>query len=100
MLYALSVGVPEDDLRWLYENDMDFGPLPTYPLSLLLKDDTWDVNSFVDRWTAGGPLPGMPPYDPNKIVHGEQSLEVINPFPVEGGRFRSMRKCSGIYDKV
>ncbi|KAI8368121.1 HotDog domain-containing protein [Radiomyces spectabilis] len=99
LLYALSVGVPDDDLRWLYELDANFAPLPTYPLSLLLKGDDGDVNSFVERWQIGGSLPGVPHYDPNKIVHGEQSLKVIRPFPIEGGRFKSVRTCTGVYDK-
>ncbi|RCH91603.1 hypothetical protein CU097_004350 [Rhizopus azygosporus] len=99
ILYALSVGVHEDELRWLYELDDNFGPLPTYPLCLLLKNDHWDVNSFMERWTAGGPLPGVPPFDFNKIVHGEQSFEVITPFPVEGGRFKTIKTCVGVYDK-
>ncbi|KAI7902682.1 HotDog domain-containing protein [Cokeromyces recurvatus] len=99
LLYALSVGVPENDLQWLYELDINFGPLPTYPLCLLLKADDWDVNSFIERWSSGGPLPGVPPYDFNKIVHGEQSFEVIQPFPTEGGRFKLIKKCVGVYDK-
>lgn len=119
LLYALSIGVPETELRWLYENgtwmtirldsfidtqhiflsEQDFGPLPTYPLCLLIKGDHWDVVDFAERWHAGGPLPGMPEWDINKMVHGEQSIEVINPFPVEGGRFRAVKTCRGVYDK-
>ncbi|KAI8055593.1 HotDog domain-containing protein [Gilbertella persicaria] len=79
--------------------DVDFGPLPTYPLCLLLKSDDWDVNSFMERWSVGGDLPGVPSYDFNKIVHGEQSFEVIRPFPVKGGYFKSIRSCVGVYDK-
>lgn len=79
--------------------DIDFGPLPTYPLCLLLKGDDWDVNSFMERWTSGGPLPGVPSYDFNKIVHGEQSFEALRPFPAEGGRFKSVKTCVGVYDK-
>ncbi|ORZ19818.1 HotDog domain-containing protein [Absidia repens] len=100
LLYALSVGVPDTDLQWLYENDPKFGPLPTYALSLLLKSDHWDVNVFTERFSAGGPIPGIPPYNPDCIVHGEQSLEVVNPFPVVGGRFKAVKTCTGVYDKV
>lgn len=79
--------------------EQDFGPLPTYPLCLLIKGDHWDVVDFAERWHAGGPLPGMPEWDINKMVHGEQSIDVINPFPVEGGRFRAVKTCRGVYDK-
>lgn len=53
----------------------------------------------MERWTSGGPLPGVPSYDFNKIVHGEQSFEALNPFPAEGGRFKSVKSCVGVYDK-
>ncbi|KAG2228589.1 HotDog domain-containing protein [Thamnidium elegans] len=99
LMYALAVGVPETELQWLYELDVDFGPLPTYPISLLVKSDHWDVNVFMERWTSGGPIPGMPEYDFNKIVHGEQGYEVINPFPEEGGAFKLIKTCVGVYDK-
>ncbi|KAI8342588.1 HotDog domain-containing protein [Chlamydoabsidia padenii] len=99
LLYALSVGVPSTELQWLYENDPQFGPLPCYPLSLLLKSDHWDVNVFTERFNSGGGIPGIPPYNPDAIVHGEQTLEVITPFPIKGGRFRSVKTCTGVYDK-
>ncbi|KAI7877366.1 Thioesterase/thiol ester dehydrase-isomerase [Lichtheimia hyalospora FSU 10163] len=99
LMYALAVGVPETELRWLYENDPDFGPLPAYPVSLMIKGESWDAVDFAERWHAGGPLPGMPEWDINKMVHGEQSIDVINPFPAEGGRFKSVKTCRGVYDK-
>ncbi|KAI8379346.1 HotDog domain-containing protein [Radiomyces spectabilis] len=99
LLYALGVGVKEDELKYLYELDANFGPLPTYPLVLTLKGDSGDVNLFKERVQSGGALPGMPRYDPNKIVHGEQSLEVINPFPLQGGDFTAKKTCTGVYDK-
>lgn len=79
--------------------DKDFAPLPTYPLVLLLKGDDYNVNLFKERAQGKGTLPGMPPYDPNKIVHGEQSLEVFKPFPVDGGVFTAKKICTGIFDK-
>lgn len=98
-MYALSVGVHEDELNWLYELDVDFGPLPSYPVCLTLKADHWDVTSFMEMWNAGGSLPGVPEYDYNKIVHGEQRVEAFNPFPAEGGTFKMVRSCTGVYDK-
>ncbi|KAF7730069.1 hypothetical protein EC973_003014 [Apophysomyces ossiformis] len=79
--------------------DPNFGPLPTYPLVLPLKGDEYDVNLFADRIRNRDSLPGMPPFDPNKIVHGEQSLEVFKPWPAHGGKFNSQSTCTGVYDK-
>ncbi|KAI8072579.1 HotDog domain-containing protein [Gongronella butleri] len=99
LLYALGVGVSEDELKYLYELHPDFSVLPSYPLVMGLKGDSSDVNLFKDRAGGGGPTPGIPPYDPNKIVHGEQSLEVITPWPVTGGSFIAEKTCTGVYDK-
>lgn len=63
-----------------------------------LKGDDYNVNVFAER-SQGEPLPGMPPYDPNKIVHGEQALEIFKPFPKDGGRFNMQKTCTGVYDK-
>ncbi|CAO3612494.1 unnamed protein product [Cunninghamella echinulata] len=104
LLYALSVGVPDTELQWLYENADNFGPLPTYPLSLLLKKD-YDVNVFAERFggkssvPGESSIPGIPEYNLDCVVHGEQTLEVINPFPVLGGQFRSTKKVIDVGDK-
>ncbi|CDS14059.1 hypothetical protein LRAMOSA06230 [Lichtheimia ramosa] len=98
ILYALAVGVKENELKYLYELDPNFGPLPFYPLVLPLKGNGQDVNLFKER-SQGEPLPGMPAYDPNKIVHGEQSLQVFKPLPADGGDFSLEKTCSGVYDK-
>lgn len=88
-----------DELTMINTLDKDFAPLPTYPLVLLLKGDDYNVNLFKERAQGKGTLPGMPPYDPNKIVHGEQSLEVFKPFPVDGGVFTAKKICTGVFDK-
>ncbi|KAI7869591.1 HotDog domain-containing protein [Mucor mucedo] len=99
LLYALGVGVKEDELKYLYELNKDFTPLPTYPLALLLKGDYVDVNLFKDRANGKGGHPGMPYFDPNKIVHGEQSMQVFTPFPIHGGAFIAKKTCTGVFDK-
>lgn len=78
--------------------DPNFGPLPFYPLVLPLKGSGGDVNLFKER-SQGEALPGMPAYDPNKIVHGEQSIQVFKPLPANGGDFSLEKTCSGVYDK-
>lgn len=65
---------------------------------LPLKGNGSDINSYKER-SSGKPTPGVPPFDGNKLVHGEQSLEVINPLPTNGGEFIVKKKVTGIYDK-
>lgn len=40
----------------------------------------------------------MPPVNPAMILHGEQSLELLQPLPTEG-RFTLRSKVTGFYDK-
>ncbi|KAI9281706.1 HotDog domain-containing protein [Umbelopsis sp. AD052] len=98
LLYALAVGVKEDELQYLYELDPNFTGLPFYPIVLPLKGSGSDINSYKER-SSGAPTPGIPPFDGNKLVHGEQTLEVINPIPTNGGDFIVQKKLTGVYDK-
>ena len=41
---------------------------------------------------------GIPKYDPNMILHGEQALELLKPLPVEGD-FVLKSKVIGVWDK-
>ncbi|KAK5816806.1 HotDog domain-containing protein [Linnemannia elongata] len=96
MLYALSIGVKQDELKFLYENDPQFAAFPTYPLVLGLKKDTHGVSVY----GGGGKedVPGIPAFDPNKLVHGDQSIEIFRPLPL-GGEFELHTTVSGVYDK-
>ncbi|KAI1295152.1 hypothetical protein EDD11_007966 [Mortierella claussenii] len=97
MLYALSIGVTPTELQFLYENHPQFAAFPTYPLVLGLKKDTHGVSLY----GAGGKedVPGIPPFDPNKLVHGDQSLEILRtPLPL-GGEYELRTTVTGVYDK-
>ncbi|KAG0355334.1 hypothetical protein BGX24_006679, partial [Mortierella sp. AD032] len=96
MLYAISIGVKQDEIKFLYENDPQFAAFPTYPLVLGLKKDTHGVSVY----GGGGKedVPGIPAYDPNKLVHGDQSIEIHRPLPL-GGEFELHTTVSGVYDK-
>ncbi|KAG0291163.1 hypothetical protein BGZ98_003119 [Dissophora globulifera] len=94
MLYAISIGVKQDELQYLYENDPNFAAFPTYPLVLPLKKDKHGVSIY----EGGDNVPGIPAFDPNKLVHGDQSMEVLAPLPL-GGEFELLTTVTGVYDK-
>lgn len=81
-----------------FKLDPNFTALPFYPIVLQMKGNGSDVNNYRERAT-GKPTPGIPPYDGDKLVHGEQALEVINPLPNNGGEFLLKKKITGVYDK-
>ncbi|KAJ3764033.1 peroxisomal dehydratase [Lentinula raphanica] len=86
ILYALGVGAKrtEDDMPFVYELDPNFAALPTYPVVLTFKGDSQELNLFADRM-KGNDIPGLPRVDPNRIVHGSQSIEVLKPLPLTSG---------------
>jgi len=84
LTYAVGVGAKNDELHFAYELDKNFAPLPTYPVVLQLKGDGQDVNLFAER-VKGRPIPGLPPMNPNRVVHATQSIEVIKDIPLVSG---------------
>ncbi|KAF7762145.1 hypothetical protein Agabi119p4_8738 [Agaricus bisporus var. burnettii] len=84
LLYAAGVGAKKDELHLAYELDKNFTPMPTYPVVLPLKGDSQEMNLFSER-VKGRPVPGMPPMDPNRLVHGSQSIEIIKDIPLVSG---------------
>ncbi|KAJ3979620.1 peroxisomal dehydratase [Lentinula detonsa] len=86
ILYALGVGAKntEDDFPFVYELNPNFAALPTYPVVLTFKGDSQELNTFADRM-KGDRIPGMPQVDPNRIVHGAQSIEILKSLPLTSG---------------
>ncbi|KAJ7914427.1 peroxisomal dehydratase [Mycena leptocephala] len=83
LIYAAGVGGKAEDLNIVYELDKSFAALPTYPVVLGLKGDSQELNLFAGR--VGQPVPGLPRFDPNKMVHGTQSIEVLKDLPFVSG---------------
>ncbi|KIM41382.1 hypothetical protein M413DRAFT_445398 [Hebeloma cylindrosporum] len=84
LAYAVGIGAKNDEFPFIYELDPGFAAIPTYPVVLPLKGDGTDVNLFSER-VKGRPIPGMPPLDPNRVVHATQSIEIIKPLPLVSG---------------
>eukprot|EP01098_Paradermamoeba_levis_P003461 TRINITY_DN1576_c0_g1_i1.p1 TRINITY_DN1576_c0_g1~~TRINITY_DN1576_c0_g1_i1.p1 ORF type:complete len:310 (+),score=105.74 TRINITY_DN1576_c0_g1_i1:49-930(+) len=92
ILYALGVGAK--DLKFTYEDDSDFATLPTFPVVLTFKGDSFDVVPF---GASSGGFPGIE-FDPSQILHGEQKVQIFQPLPQEG-EFIDRRKILAVYDK-
>jgi len=84
LTYAVGVGAKNDELPFVYELDPKFSALPTYPVVLSLKGADSDVNLFSQR-IKSRPVPGVPPMNPNRVVHATQSIEIIKPLPLVSG---------------
>ncbi|KAI8914223.1 putative peroxisomal dehydratase [Gorgonomyces haynaldii] len=95
ILYALGIGAR--DLKYTYELDPQFQAFPTYALVLPLKGSDLDVNSYAKRTANSWNVPGMPKFDLNRLVHGEQQYELVNPLPL-GGTFDLETTLKGVYD--
>ncbi|KAJ3289816.1 hypothetical protein HDU76_007472, partial [Blyttiomyces sp. JEL0837] len=96
ILYALGIGV--NDLKYTYELDKQFAAFPTYALVLPLKGNHQDVNSYAERSKNTFNIPGFPKIDLNRLVHGDQTYELLAPLPVNGGEFKLQSTMKGVYD--
>lgn len=64
-----------------------------------LKGESQDVVNFAKAKDGSAPNPGLPPLDPNRLVHAEQSIEILGELPAESGKGWSLkRKCVGVKD--
>ncbi|GAA5992148.1 hypothetical protein JCM10908_001789 [Rhodotorula pacifica] len=99
LLYAVGIGAKKDELAFTYENNPNWHSFPTYPLVLGLKGDSQDVVNFAKAKDGSAPNPGLPPLDPNRLVHAEQSIEILGEIPSDSGKGWSLkRKCVGVKD--
>jgi peroxisomal enoyl-CoA hydratase 2 len=94
ILYAIGIGLK--DPKYVYELDPSFAPFPAYPLVLGLKGDSFDVNSFAEKFKLQR-IPSLPAQAADRVVHGEQYLEIVAPLPVEGS-FKIDTKVAGVWD--
>eukprot|EP00884_Botryococcus_braunii_P015108 jgi/Botrbrau1/23599/Bobra.0141s0062.1 len=88
ILYNLGLGCKWDEPRYVYENDSQFGVLPTYPVippfhGVLSELPLQDI---------------LPNFNPMMLLHGEQYLELKGPLP-SAGRLKTVPRIIDIKDK-
>lgn len=87
MLYALAVGCGWDDLRFVTENSegIDLEVLPTFAVTVGIAGPGFSFSDFGDV-----PM--------ERIVHGEQRIELAGPIP-PSGRVRVSGRIVDVFDK-
>ncbi|CEL08197.1 Putative Peroxisomal multifunctional beta-oxidation protein [Aspergillus calidoustus] len=100
LLFANSIGVTSKELHFLYELHPDFAVFPTYPVILPFKLTDAEVTDFYAR-SKGSPIPGVPAFDPRRVVDGQRKITVFKPLPPTsaGRKFELRSKVVGVYDK-
>ncbi|GAM20576.1 hypothetical protein SAMD00019534_037510 [Acytostelium subglobosum LB1] len=87
-LYALGIGAGKENLQFVYEGADDFSAIPSmgviFPFKVLLSLVTEGIEGLE--------------YDPMKLLHGEQYLEIRGTIPTRG-KLITTSKISNLYDK-
>lgn len=86
LLYAVGIGAGTDELAFTTENtnDVDQQVFPTFPV--------------VIGWGRGSALGDIGTFNPALLVHGQQSVSLERPLPVEGTA-TLQSEVTGMYDK-
>ncbi|KAF8526871.1 peroxisomal dehydratase [Hysterangium stoloniferum] len=98
LLYAVGIGAKKDDFAFVY--DKAFAAFPTYPVVMPFKLDLTDVSNFREQVKGRGrTVEGLPTFNPDRVVHGSQYIEIIKPIPViSGPGWKLERKLVGVHE--
>ncbi|KAG8852238.1 hypothetical protein FRB96_008884 [Tulasnella sp. 330] len=102
LIYSVGIGAKKDDFAFVYELDKSFAAFPTYPVVLSFKGTSEDVVDFLALASAGANTPqppGLPTFDPNRMLHVSQSIENYKKLPVESDPgWKLTRKIIGVHE--
>ncbi|KAH9983563.1 peroxisomal dehydratase [Russula compacta] len=92
LTYAIGIGAKTSDTQFVYELDPSFAAFPTYPVALFLKGTDQDVVNFTERVKGSNTIKGLPTFDPRRVVHASQSIEMLKPLPLVSGPGWKLKK--------
>jgi acyl dehydratase len=97
LTYAIGIGAKTCEKQFVYELDPSFSAFPTYPVVLGFKGTDQDVVNFAERIRGSNNIKGLPEFDPRRLVHGSQSIEILKPLPlVSGPGWKLKRRLASI----
>jgi len=100
LLYAIGIGATRHERHITYELDDDFSAFPTFPVVLNFKGDNPDVINFnAATLKEDKGILGLPKFDPGRVVHGSQYVEILRDIPkVSGNGWKVKRRVVGVHE--
>ncbi|KAI0258605.1 peroxisomal dehydratase [Gloeopeniophorella convolvens] len=92
LTYALGIGANASESQFVNELDPSFAAFPTYPVTLFLKGDDQDINNFSRVVSKSNTIEGLPTFDPRRVVHASQTIEILKPLPLVSGPGWKLKK--------
>jgi len=97
LTYAIGIGAKTSEKQFVYELDPSFAAFPTYPVAFFLKGTNQDVINFAERISGSNTIKGLPNFDPRRIVHASQTIEILKPLPrVSGPGWKLKKRLASI----
>ncbi|KAF4674401.1 hypothetical protein FOL47_009310 [Perkinsus chesapeaki] len=95
ILYALGVGASE--LKYVYEHNDEFSPLPSMPFALSFKGaESADILPFPPPHFSSS-SGGIPPKGP--VLDGERSLTLLKPLPTSAQNWAMKSRITAVSQK-
>ncbi|KAI0260060.1 peroxisomal dehydratase [Gloeopeniophorella convolvens] len=92
LTYAIGIGAKANEPQFVNESDPEFAAFPIYPVVLFLKGNDEDVVNFAQRAKMSNSIKGLPNFDPNRVVHASQTIEIFKPLPLVSGPGWKLKK--------
>lgn len=85
LTYALGIGATVAEQQFINEHHPNFSAFPTYPAVLFLKGNEDSIASFTESINRSNYIKGLPYFNPSRLIHAAQSIEVLKPLPLVSG---------------
>ncbi|KAI9449071.1 peroxisomal dehydratase [Lactarius psammicola] len=85
LTYALGIGATLAEQQFVNELHPSFAAFPTYPVVLFLKGKEDSVAAFTESVNRTNHIKGLPYFNPSRLLHATESIEILKPLPLVSG---------------